>query len=484
MIPFAEWLPDLPALNNPGATVALNCLPQQNGYGPLPSMNVISNALAKRAQGAFAARDAVANVYVYAGDQTQLYALGSGAFSGVGKSGGYNTAIDDRWEFIQWGNSVIAVNYNDAPQQITIAAGQTFADLAGSPPKARHIGVVRDFVVMGNTYDADGALPNRVRWSGINDATAWTPSAATQSDYQDLQGDGGWVQAIVGGDYGVILQERAIWRMSYAGTPTVFQFDLLENNRGTPVPGSVINIGRYVFYLGQDGFYVFNGVWSEPIGKNKIDDTFFADLDSAFAYRISAARDPVHPLLYWAYPAAGNSNGNPNKLLIYNWALQRWTQGEITTEYLVSSQAQGYTIDSLDSFSSNLDSLPYSLDSRLWTGGAPVLAAFDASHQMNVFNGAPLTATLETAEAQLIPGQRALLRGVMPQIDGGTPTITAGVRNRQTDAVVWGSPIAINGIGVSPQRANGRYHRLRATVSGGFTHAQGVSVDAVGMGVR
>lgn len=52
-------------------------------------------------------------------------------------------------------------------------AGNTFADLAGSPPKARRITVVGDFIVMGNLDEGGTQYPNRVRWSGFNNSEAW-----------------------------------------------------------------------------------------------------------------------------------------------------------------------------------------------------------------------------------------------------------------------------------------------------------------------
>ena len=78
IIPFGEYLPDLPALGNPGATVAKNVIPHLAGYKPLSSLVTFSGALTARCQGAFSAIDTAGVTNVYAGDATSLYRLTAG----------------------------------------------------------------------------------------------------------------------------------------------------------------------------------------------------------------------------------------------------------------------------------------------------------------------------------------------------------------------------------------------------------------------
>lgn len=53
MIPFAEWLPDLPVLENPGSPNVLNVKPHALSYKPHGSPGTYSaGALGARCQGA------------------------------------------------------------------------------------------------------------------------------------------------------------------------------------------------------------------------------------------------------------------------------------------------------------------------------------------------------------------------------------------------------------------------------------------------
>jgi len=489
-IPLGEYTPDLPDYMNTGATVAKNVLPSGTSYQPFLGPSVYtSNGLTAACKGAVRGRDPSNVSYNFAGDTTKLYRLSSAAWSDVSKVGGYTTSSDDVWEFTQWGNQILATNYTDTIQTYTMGTSSAFADLSGTPPKARHIGVVRDFVVVANTNDSDGALPYRVRWCAIGDPTNWTVSSVTQADYQNLDGPGGWCQKVIGGEYGVIFQERAIWRMTYVGSPAIFQFDQVESGRGTPAPGSVVKVGNFIAYLGIEGFYIFDGQQSISIGANRIDKTFYDDLDQNYLFNISSAVDPAQQIIYWAYPGVGNSSGRPNKILMYNYspsATKRWSYAETETEFIYLSAGEGYTLDSLDTYSTDLDSLPFSLDSRVWTGNTSNLSGFNSSHKLVNYTGTALDAIIETGEATLHENNRTQVMKVRPVIDGsGTVTVQMGTRDTLADSVTWDSAVSLTTAGDAPVRTNARFHRARINISGGFNDAQGIEVvDFKKAGVR
>lgn len=480
MIPFGDYLPDLPDFENPGATVATNVLPHQKSYLPWPSQSVYSSAIDARARGAILARDKDDNVYNYVGNATKLYRLVTTTQTDASLAP-YTTGAEERWSFAQWGQTVIATNFADNPQVITLG-GTTFANLT-TALKARHVTVIRDFVVFGNTFDAtDGNVPNRVRWSAFGDSTDYTVSAATQSDFQNIQ-SGGWVQGITGGEYGLVFQDAAVQRMTYVGSPVVFQFDEILPGIGTPAPGSIAQMGDMVFFLSQRGFgAIVGGSGIEWIGDNKIDRTFFADLDETYIYRMSSVVDPVEQRVYWAYPGAGNTGGTPNKLLAYDWSTGRWSSGEFSVEFLTVAATSGFTLDSLDTVSSSIDALTESLDSRTWAGGAATFAAYDTDHKLAFFTGTPMTGTVETSELQLFPKRRALLNAVRPLTDGGASTVSVISRNRQQDNTSEAGPFSVRASGRATMRVNARYHRVRVTASGDFTHVPGVELEGRAVG--
>lgn len=496
-----EWRPDMPTFGSGYSINVMNVLPRTpNTYGPFPSLaDYATSPLPARCQGAVALLDSGDNVNTFAGTATDLYVMtvAGPTFSNVSKSASaYNVGSDELWSFTLFGDNVIASNIGDPIQSFISGTSSKFSDLSADAPKARYVAVVKGWLFAANTFDSiDGAVPWRTWWSAYNDPTNWpTPgssaAAAAQSDFNDIVGEGGWIQGIVGNlgtaDAAVFF-EHAVWRIVYSGPPTVFTFSPAEGVRGTPAPGSIAQLGAFVYYLGEDGFYVFDGTSSVPIGANKVDRTFFADLDPAYVFRMTSAVDPVNKMVMWSYAGSGNTQGNPNRIITYNWFTQTWAIAYLDHEMIFRSLTFGYSLDGLDTVSTNLDALPFSLDSRAWTGGALELSGFSMNHTMGYFSGAALAPTMDTEETQPFTGQRTFVRNARPLIDGNvTPSIAIGTRTTVETTPTYGSPSAMNSLGWCPLRANGQYTRARITLSAGqtFTHIQGVELDCDPAGYR
>jgi hypothetical protein len=473
VIPFAEWRPDMPALGQ-WAREALNVVPDEESYRPLNALSGVSSALASRAQGAAWFRAPANVVKMFAGDSSKLYLLSGSTWNDVSRSSGgaYAPGADGTWRFTQFGNLALAVNGVDAPQKFDLALGTNWTALSGSPPIGTFIATVKDFVLMGRI----GSTPQRVQWSGLNNAELWGSVPANQADFQDLP-DGGNVTGLIGGELGVVLQETAVRRMTYEGSPIVFRIDKIATDLGCSVPGSVASLLDMAFFVHKSGFYMVQaGQAITPIGRGKVDRTFWAEFDETNQFRCSAAIDPVRGLYVFAYPANG-SGGTPNRLLIYNWRTQKWSRAQVACEIVFGGVSQqGYTLEQLDPFGT-LETLPYSLDSSFWTGTVSLLLfGFDTNHKSGSFSGPALEATVETAEINPGNGTRSVVRGCRPLIDGGAPQIQLGARDVQQAAVAWGAPIGLTQAGLAPLYQSGRYFRLRATMLAGqvWTNLQGI----------
>lgn len=487
---FGEWLPDLPPIGLQGSTTVTNVLPDAQSYRPMPTLNLFATPLAGACIGGVFATDAANNNYNYAGDASVLYALTQNSFSVATRlvGGNYTTQLNDFWEFAPWGNTVIGVNgFTDLPQVISLG-GANFANLSIGV-KAKHIAVMRDFVVLGNVSDS-AAQVYRVRWSAINNPTDFVPAAATLSDYQDLPSEGGQVQRIVGGEYGVVFQQRAIWRMTFVGSPLIFQFDRVHAKIGAYATQAVASYQNLVFFLSEDGFYTFDGSSLDPIGRGKIDQFFSADLNQNYYQHIVAALDPINKLVMWAYPSGNSMGGNPDKLLVYSWAYKRWTLiTGVNVEYILSSVTSGYTLDGLDAITTSLDLLTASLDAIQWTGGQIIVSAFNTAHVMGRFNGSAMPATVTTGEFQLNPDGRTMLTEVRPILLGlsASCTVTVLNRNNLTESVsVGAAAITPNATGFCQSRVTARYFKvqLNTAASVNFTQLMGVEVSGVKAGVR
>ena len=473
-VPFGEWLPDLPEVGHTGATVAKNVVPSEGAYKPLPSLIATNDALDATCRGAALFYDKDGEPVLIAGTAAKLYKVTADGPADVSGTA-YALPDGDFWSFERFNDTVVATNVADGPQALDIETGTAFAPLSGSPPRAKHVARVRDFLVLADLDDG-GAKRARLRWSGFNNIAAWTTSLAKQSDAQDLAEDFGFVQGIVGREFGTIFQERAITRMTYVGVPEVFQFDVVERERGVAAPKSVVPVGPYLFFLSEDGFYVWDGQQARSISDNKVTRWFFDRLEFSMRGAVMGASDRPNKSVVWAF--TDTVGGAPNHLLIYSWKDDRWTFAEVECEHLFSSASFGYSLEELDAFG-GVDELGFSLDSWVWQKGRPQLGVFDRQHRLALFGGRSLEAVLETAEFQAAAGRRAFVSELRPLVDVTTGTVTAQLGTRAQaagDPLSFAAAVGQNAAGFCPVRAGGRYARARVTIPAGaaWTHAQGV----------
>jgi hypothetical protein len=339
---FGEWTPDQPGVTG-SVTDALNCYPVANGYAslnkvqPYPNADIVAGeTLLNAFSGKFASQNTL-----FAASATKLYRFDSGnnEYDDISKAGGYSALA---WDITQFGPKMILANGINKLQAYNLAGGTTFGDLSADAPTAKYVTVVRDFVVAGNVAGAEST----VYWCDINNETNWTASASSQADSQVLP-DGGDITGVSGGEYGLIFLERAIYRMTYSGSPFFFQFDAISRAIGCISNGSIAQLADKTYFLADDGFYMCNGQTVTPIGAEKVNRWFFENAaPDLLTTQMSATIDPIRSLIIWIVPT--NSG---NKLLIYNAQVNKWSYSNESLEslnYLLTSSA---TLESLDKIS-------------------------------------------------------------------------------------------------------------------------------------
>lgn len=481
MINFSPWLPDIAAFNSAASTDVLNVVPSMTGFRPFPAFSNVTSAITARAQGAISVRGLQGTISNFCGDATKLYKMDSDGLGWTDVSrlagGAYSTAADKWWDFFIFGDIVVATNGNDAPQYFQVDVSTNFAALGGTPITANFGGVIRDFAILARRNTAF----NEIKWSAFADVEDWVTSATTLSDSQIFY-EGGQIMGFVGGEFGLVFLEKGIFRMAFEGPPTVFRFDKISNSLGCRAERSIASYENLAFFLSDDGPYMVRG-GSEiiAIGTEKVDKWIETNLDASYLHRISSAIDPVRMCWILGFASTAANMGTPDTLLLYHWPTGQWSKVSVEHELVYSGLTQsGYTIDGLDALSGTIDGLPYPVDSRFYAGdGILLLSGFNTDHEQGFFTGTNLAATIETGDAQLVPGRKAMLRALRPMVEGSsvTPSITIKYRNRLQDNHTTGSPVAANANGICPVRVNARYHRAKMTIPAADTWSFATGVD-------
>ena len=475
---FGEWMPDQPGISG-ALTDAKNVVSQAIGYGPLPTAATFSAAAAEDLTTLVAGKTPANATKLFASGLTKIYDVsGVGALTNVSKSGGYTpNSFSDRFRFTQFGNVIIGTNFSDPIQAYTLGTSTLFADLAATAPICRFLTVVRDFVVTAFTNESSTVYPARVRWSGINDETAWGSSQVTQADFQDIA-DGGQIVGIRGGEFGLVFLEKGISRMSYAGTPFIFQFDNISRGKGCIAAGSIAQTQGVCFFLSDDGFYMCDGQQVQGIGAEKVDRWFFANADESAFGTMSCAVDPVRKLIIWNF----KTTFAQRQLIIYNFKTQKWTYGDANSDYVSDASTSATTLENLDSISSSIDALTVSLDSILYMGGKYFLGGTSGAYVVT-YNGAPATGQIVTGD--LNAGARSVVTLARPQVDNGSATVSVASRTLLSQVPSFGTAVAADSDNRVSLRSNGNYHRFTVVPTGSnWSTAVSLDVDLSGQGVR
>lgn len=486
MTEFGEWLPDRPDIDN-NLTRCEGVYHSSDGYRGFCSYNKKFQASAPpfsslSVSGGFYAND---GKHFYSGTINNIlqhdYILQTSVIRT--RASGYTTANPSHWDFDRFDDRIIAVADGIEPQIGFIGTTAAFSDLGGTPPIAKYVATVGDFVVLGNITDSGVKYPNRVQWSGFNDETSWT-AGSNQSDFQDLKGSGDVLQ-VSGGVYGVIFTLDGIWRMDYAGLPRVFNFSHVIKGIKLISSKSVVNLGRIIYFLSDKGFAMLtDGSSIEYIGDGKIDEFFFKN--SASVSFVTGAHDKRRGLVIWGYQQDAGLH-RIDKLLVFNPQTMFWTYVDVTktTDPSSPSKTLDFILGTDPAASRGLGSI-FGLD-----GSSNNIGMFDTD------DGFRSDVFLETGD---IGGNAiSIVKGVRPyiQINGATSAaiqVQIGKRDSiesTSNAVTWGATSTANNAGYFHTRSVGRFQRLRIIINrsndsgdGKVDQLKGFDLDIINRGRR
>jgi hypothetical protein len=293
-----------------------------------------------------------------------------------------------------------------------------------------------------------------------------------------MPAEGGPVKAISGREVGSIFQARMISRMTYRpGSQQIFDIVTVEDKRGAISRDCVVDAGAYQYFIADDGFFVWNGTNSAPIGDGRVNRWFFNKLEYTQREKIAGAVDFVNGCVHWAFPTS--SSGLLDEIITYSYRDNKFTHTTISLEYLFSSAESRITLDELtdplEIYTETFDGPAYR------SGGKPQLAAFNTSHGYGLFSDPPMAAVIETGEFSGPDGRRVFVNAARPLVDITSPIITMQTAGRDQiigQAQVFSAPVAQELDGLCPVLNDLRYMRFRVNIPAGssWRHAMGVEV--------
>lgn len=290
--------------------------------------------------------------------------------------------IEDYVSIDTWPNQFIITNNKDrirkweASGNTSNLGGLTTADgVSGTVDvsAAKSLVTFAGFVHLLNTVEDAERLPQRWRWSAFNDSETWDNTGTYgQAGYADITDgpDVGMAIKRLGNDYVAIYKEHSIHIAQYVGPPTVFARRLVISNVGLRATGAVADLGDEHIFLGDDNFYVFNGLAIKAIGT-PIFQTFLDELNPEKASLVKAYVIDEENEVWFIYPTSGSDT--PNKMVCYNYINGAWSFRDAPFTCLFKWRESVNT--SWDAMVGTWEDHPEQWDSRIWTANNPVILA-------------------------------------------------------------------------------------------------------------
>ena len=478
---LGEWLPDQPDSTGspaPNLEMAFNVYPSSTGYAPFPKATRITVDMPnnERINGLYSARQNE-QITAIVGTDSNIYRGNNivkavaGTINDISRPEGY-ASNRRNWHFEQFGSIVLGTNGTAKIQKYDMAGDATFTDIEEAPV-CRTMAIVRDFVFAGYC----DATSNKVQWSDLNNENVWDSSDTNQADFQILP-SGGAVKAVTGGEFGLVIQEKAVQRASYIGTPFVFQFDLISDNTGCISGASAIQYNGVSYWLSESGMVACDGTKVSNIGEGKINDWLFKEIDKTQIEDVSVAIDPLKNLIVWNFPTSSEDR----VLLKYNYETGRFATGKTLAQVVAGLMTQSASLDSLDVEYPILDDMPISLDSGLLIGGQFSFCGAEDKHVV-AFSLLPETCYLTTNDMEFDGFSVATL--AMPIIENGSAEFQIASRNSLNENILFSNNSVTSIENRADLRSGGKYHRVRVHPTGvKWTNAIGFDLEVTPQGSR
>lgn len=473
IIPFGPFEPDKSPYDARVSANVVNAQPVANGWAPMPGLSIVSAPLPGECRGGVYVRTASGSYSIIAGTATGLYLLNTTDYTWIdisGPSAPYRLPLQDSWTFTRFGDQLVAHNIADRIQVYDINLGGAFADLAGDPPRAKYSWVAGDFLVLGYLEGSVGQ--KTVRWSGINNIEEWRPKKEG-ADYQELP-EGDEVMGGFGEQGGFNVIQRAGMQFFPFALSSGFTFTrtVINGKQGTIAPRSIVSIGPGLFfYLSEDGF--FGGAERRPIGAERVDRWFLANVDPLYLSDVQGAADPFEKIVWWKFRLADGSY----RRLGYDWQLDRWCTTDLNVGEMMALATPDLSWDGLDTLYGSINEVTEPFDSRLFSGGRPTFATFTPDNRLAYFSGDNLAATIDTADVEIDGMAASFVNSARVNTDCLTFTLKDGTRRFHGADISWSSANSINRAGLVPFRSDGRLHKMRLEIPAGAEWSIVSSVD-------
>lgn len=176
-----------------------------------------------------------------------------------------------------------------------------------------------------------------IRWSDTENPAVWNPTEINSAGGLRIPSGSEFISAVETKNEILVWSDDSVHALKYIGAPFEYSISRLAMT-SLVAPNATISANDVVFWMGQNGFYQYDGrVFGIPCS---VKDFVFNDLNWNQAEKITGGSNMSFNEVWWFYPSL-NSQEN-DRYVAYNYNEKVWTVGTIVRTAWIDRSIEDY----------------------------------------------------------------------------------------------------------------------------------------------
>lgn len=266
-----------------------------------------------------------------AGSESAAVNIGYGyGFYGVGTYGTPrpdtgNLSPTTTWSLDNWGEYLVACSTADGRiLEWQLGTSSKAAVVANAPTNNLGVIVTEERFVFAL---GAGGNPRKVAFSDREDNTTWTPASTNEAGDIELQTSGQIETAIRTRGQTLILTDVDAHTARYIGPPYVYSFQRVGTSCGIISRRAAADVDMGVFWMGNGGFFRFDGNVVSEI-PCAVHDYVFGDLNTSQKSKTWAFTNGQFGEIWWFY--CSGSSTEIDRYVAFDYKENHWLIGSLS----------------------------------------------------------------------------------------------------------------------------------------------------------
>jgi hypothetical protein len=180
----------------------------------------------------------------------------------------------------------------------------------------------------GGTARTGSIDPMLVAFSDQESIVEWEPKTTNTAGSVRLSAGSEIIGAIRSRQETLVWTDTSLYSIQFVGPPLTFAVNLINQGVGMIAPNACINAPTGVYWMAEDGFYLYNGA------VKRLECTVLSyvqeNLNMEQAFKTFALLNKEYNEVWWFYPSTQDSTNEISRYVIYNYLEGTWSIGQLS----------------------------------------------------------------------------------------------------------------------------------------------------------